>query len=835
MSSKIRKFFSMPDGSQTDMSWDEFKNRWKQAGLKGIDQIKQNIQNLVQSYKDNLDPVAANERKQQESFERARQKQASMVISSDNRTRQQKLDDQKQTWLVEDELARQRNKETTNQIMAPLTGPLYAGVHLVSPEGITKSIGQVKAAVQNGGGKYIEGAAKSIAGDVLDATIVAGPTISFALTPARQARQINYVDLFQQNPVRTYGKIKYYGPTMGKTTAAKSSSSLIDFDDIVREEIKQLAKSKGVSPRDLKIASDPDYVQLINDAAIKWNLNPANDGKTLMISNKVLSNPGKVNFTYDNTPSVPSRDVFITRQVGRGAGTEAEATDYYNVLLKENPNLQIDDRFVSQIEGVPRHLPGYQLKGFMRGNPLEKQLSKEGTISLNSLKAYAAKQNEVTQDIINQVLAEDFAGQTKINYDQLRQAIQKRLIKYNIIVDDRWETHGLDRLDFHVPNHNLRTNDQIYAEFNARSSYPGFKDKFIKDTSSPTGYRYRETSQPVYFDDMKEYILSIDKPSVKPTTFTLSSSDIPKGSDKHYDYGTLGHIRTYTTPENPEILHILESQSDWGQHKFNTGFAYNRALNGNTNVQFDPISAKYYFTREGEGIPASKFADYSLGKEMPYEQAKLQWDRRFGVQAKYLHDNYEQRQLQEALKYAAEQKQTKLRYPTPETAAKIEGYRKTEYLPNIEDQKELESLKSQLSDIRYWESKYPEIKELTKKFDLKYKGVSGEELEGLGESFQEEVLNNIQKLPEYQERSKAIDNWYMQRKIIDFIPEHKTILKKYANFPKMFEKLYGKGTVRTVTDIKGNTWYEVDVPKDFLDMEWQYKSGGKLNYLNFFK
>lgn len=160
-----------------------------------------------------------------------------------------------------------------------------------------------------------------------------------------------YIDLFQSGPIRTYGKVKYYGPTMGKTTA--SNSTLIDFDDVVRPKIEQLAKSKGVSPKDLKIVSDPDYVQLINDEVINWKLNPASEGKTLMISNKALSNPSKIQFVYDNTPSIPSRDVFIRRQTMRGAGTEAEAADYYDALLKENPNLQLDNRFVYQIENGP--------------------------------------------------------------------------------------------------------------------------------------------------------------------------------------------------------------------------------------------------------------------------------------------------------------------------------------------------------------------------------------------------------------------------------------------------------------------------------------------------
>jgi hypothetical protein len=50
----------------------------------------------------------------------------------------------------------------------------------------------------------------------------------------------------------------------------------------------------------------------------------------------------------------------------------------------------------------------------------------------------------------------------------------------------------------------------------------------------------------------------------------------------------------------------------------------------------------------------------------------------------------------------------------------------------------------------------------------------------------------------------------------------------------MWKKLF-KTEPRIVTDSKGNTWYEVDVPEGYLDQEWQFKTGGKINYLNYFK
>ena len=59
--------------------------------------------------------------------------------------------------------------------MWTLTGPVYAVQHLASPNGVVKTYGNTKAAVQNGGGPYIEKAVASAAGDVLDASIVGVP------------------------------------------------------------------------------------------------------------------------------------------------------------------------------------------------------------------------------------------------------------------------------------------------------------------------------------------------------------------------------------------------------------------------------------------------------------------------------------------------------------------------------------------------------------------------------------------------------------------------------------------------------------------------------------
>jgi hypothetical protein len=60
-------------------------------------------------------------------------------------------------------------------------------------------------------------------------------------------------------------------------------------------------------------------------------------------------------------------------------------------------------------------------------------------------------------------------------------------------------------------------------------------------------------------------LTSTEIPGIKLQTFSFESPRIPKGSAAHYDSSTLGHSRTYTTSEEPNVLHVLESQSDWAQ------------------------------------------------------------------------------------------------------------------------------------------------------------------------------------------------------------------------------------------------------------------------------
>lgn len=433
--------------------------------------------------------------------------------------------------------------------------------------------------------------------------------------------------------------------------------------------------------------------------------------------------------------------------------------------------------------------PGYQLKILMGGSPLEKALSKNGTINVNVLKSFLNSASKVEKEVINKVLKYNFPEQKNINYNQLKRAAQVNLINYDKTPNTRYSHYGLDRIGYPIN----------------------------KETDGVGGI--------------------VEYSGFPVETFTFESPNIPKGNGKHYNQNTLGHIRTFITNEEPKVLQVLENQSDWGQspiqeesllgylddnierqHLINFYKRYLRHVPHNYLSEYLKLlkDLKKYpneFPQDVINSYTENFKDYidnSVYKKYqdPSRDAIIRYNKFVEKingypkeQINHLHNNYLQRQLQEILKFASEKGQTKMRYPTPETAAKIEGYKKVK----VQNPK-ANALSEQLDEM--WRI---------------YRDNNVEYVNQLYPSDWEEVA--IREIPGYNEilnELKAISNTY------NYIPEHRTILKKYSDFPKLFQKLYKGQEVRTTTDTKGNTWYEVDVPKNYLSSEWQFKNGGMI-------
>lgn len=129
--------------------------------------------------------------------------------------------------------------------------------------------------------------------------------------------------------IPTYGTVKYYGPTMGKTTAAKSNPNLVDFDDYVRPELEQLASELGMTRQQLMMSQDPTVREKARQLMLKsvdgWKKNASNDGKTLVISKSdILQDP-----IFDNQPLVLQRNEFLKRNAARGETDIQNSLDWY--------------------------------------------------------------------------------------------------------------------------------------------------------------------------------------------------------------------------------------------------------------------------------------------------------------------------------------------------------------------------------------------------------------------------------------------------------------------------------------------------------------------------
>lgn len=171
------------------------------------------------------------------------------------------------------------------------------------------------------------------------------------------------------------GQVKYYGPTMGKTTAVKTNPNLVDFDDIMRQPSKDLLKKYGFKSKYEMFESGNqeainEYQNMLVKAMQDFKANPQNSGRTLVVSQSPVVNPEVTGFKFDNEPSIPSKENFVTRNVGRG-GTEVDSADWWTNLMERNPNLKIDNRFVSEIEGnkVLNFTPRERILGVIKRNP----------------------------------------------------------------------------------------------------------------------------------------------------------------------------------------------------------------------------------------------------------------------------------------------------------------------------------------------------------------------------------------------------------------------------------------------------------------------------------
>ena len=382
----------------------------------------------------------------------------------------------------------------------------------------------------------------------------------------------------------------------------------------------------------------------------------------------------------------------------------------------------------SKQTGSPPILPGFHLKGLQQGSVLEQQLSRLGTISTNAVKSLANRSGKFEGKLLNTVLDSQFPNQRVVNYNKLRESVQRQLIPYTTRETTKYATYGMDRLGL--------------------DNFQFINGEFVRPT---------------------------------PVTFTFESSRIPIGNGLHYNKNTLGHTRAFT--QNDGVLSVMESQSDWAQHPWGT-VAYNKM----TKAAPHRLSQlrKMIAQQKEKGLPTQQ-----TESRIPYQ---TQYRDVSAEHIKHLQDTYLQKQLQENMLYASRNGYEKMRYPTRDTAIKIQGYEPTLLFqghPELE-QKAL-NLQEQIGQLEL---------QLYQGTNIGNYSRISRQLQGLKNEY------NILK----QQSTGQI-----------YSPQEETILKKYEQFPKMFGKVFKDQKPQVV-----DGWYEFTIPKNMQQMELIYKNGGSL-------
>ncbi len=396
------------------------------------------------------------------------------------------------------------------------------------------------------------------------------------------------------------------------------------------------------------------------------------------------------------------------------------------------------------IKGEPAILPGYQLKGLMRGSQLESQLSKVGTISTNAVKQLASKSNEMQGKLLNKVLDNQFPTQRVVDYNKFRKAVQSELIPYSTAPATKYADYGLDRI----------------------------------------GYSARLSPENLVFNPQTG---QYESRAVKLGTFTFQSPRIPIGNAKHYNSNTLGHTRTFTNPEEPDVLNVLETQSDWAQGAWPRS-SYDKMSKAAPHrlEQLRKIIAQ----QKEIGIP-SESTEARIPLQTQYAEVPS-WH------ISYLQQNYLPRQLQENMLYASKNGYSRMRYPTRDTAIKIEGYEPTLLFGNVEKEQQAIKLQQRIGQIEY------ELNQGVNPFQYRTLSRELNELKRQYQLFKQESTGQV------------------------YTPQEETILRKYDSFPKMFGKVFKDQKPQIVKDSKGNSWFEFAIPQNMQQMELSYKQGGIL-------
>jgi hypothetical protein len=449
----------------------------------------------------------------------------------------------------------------------------------------------------------------------------------------------------------------------------------------------------------------------------------------------------------------------------------------YVLLNKNKASLKSID-LTSSVDGVGKslkktasqhwemqELPGLHLKSTMEGEAISKIVEpKTGLINTEQALAIIGKESSGADKValVRQGLGDNIPA--KMDYNEFRKVVQDKLIPLERQFNTQGSNYGIDRIGY------SRARD---VEANLDGTFNIF--------GNPTKFKTREEA---------EEFLKLHLPLENQTLILGNKSKFGRGSNAHGNpEETLGHIHFLRDAENPDVLTVTQIQSDafQGTHRimpdktkkvpeFFKQRQEQQIQNLKKSLEEERVILNKYKTNkvDDSGYPIhnsqiKQIEESVIKKEQDilFKEAELK-----NLSQKQLLDkNHQERYLQELVDYAGKRGDiNKVRVPTSETVIKVQNYR-----PVTNSDQVIELYNKVLN---------------TPEYDIMMADLS--EIEKV----------KLQKILKGEIKGDIYDS------------EHETILKKYSEQPKVIKKIFGKEPT-IVTDSKGNTWYEFDIPDKF--------------------
>lgn len=371
--------------------------------------------------------------------------------------------------------------------------------------------------------------------------------------------------------------------------------------------------------------------------------------------------------------------------------------------------------------------------------------------------------------LIKQGLGENIPK--KMDFNDFRKTVQDQLIPLERQFSEEHSNYGIDRL--------------------------GYNDGTL--VTKEVDGKIVHTLEPSYIENQ--------------TLILGNKNKFGKGSNAHGNPDeTLGHAHFLRDAETPDVLTVTQIQSDafQGTHRIMPKVfdkdAQLRSLSKMERIAArqeelaktaKQIDATTWQLSDGSLVDKSVFENLGKGQSKMNAMKKAEIEN--FTQKSLLDKNHQERYIQELVDYAGKRGDiNKIRVPTSETAAKVQGYSPSEGIGN-----DLARFKRELEAAQKAIKNAPQNELIQRQANIEHYKKQIEE------------LSKIQHKPIYS-------------------PEHQTILKKYSEQPKTIKKLFGEEP-KVVTDSKGNTWYEFDIPENFKGTKGEikaFKQGGSTGWLS---